>query len=137
MEPGSKKSVAVPLVLMGAFAGSIVLPMVFSGTDVQRNKYTSREACVADYSETQCNPDRPVGGSGLLTAAALAYYGPWYRSDYRTRNDANDPGPGRYYRGGATSGFSSGGAPSSAPTSVETGSRGGFGRSGRVSARGG
>lgn len=136
MEPGSKKSVAVPLVLMGALAGSVALPVLFGGTDVQRNKYSSREACAADYSENQCNPDTPVGGGG--TGGRSSYYGPWYRSDYRSRtSDPNDPGPGRYYGGGAASGFSSSGAPSSAPTSVETGSRGGFGRSGRVSASGG
>ena len=134
MQPGQKKSSAVTLAIMGtAMAGAVGLPALFGGTDVQRNRYTSREACIADYSEAQCNPDVPYGGS---STGGTYYYGPWYRSDYRTRtNDPNDAGPGRYYRGGGTmSGFSSAG---SAPASVETGTRGGFGRSGRISARGG
>ena len=137
MDPGQKKSSAVSLAIMGtAMASAVGLPMLFGGTDVQRNRYSSREACIADYSETQCNPDMPVTGA---VAATTYYYGPWYRSDYRSRtNDLNDPGPGRYYRGGGTaSGFSSAGGVSSAPAGVETGTRGGFGRSGRVSARGG
>jgi hypothetical protein len=137
MDPGQKKSSAVTLAIMGAaMTGAVGIPILFGGTDVQRNRYTSREACIADYSEAQCNPDLPVSGTAL--AAGTYYYGPWYRSDYRSRtNDSNDPGPGRYYRGGGVSGFSSAGGVSSAPAGVETGTRGGFGRSGRVSARGG
>ncbi len=137
MEPGQKKSVAVPLVLMGAVAGAMTLPALFSGTDVQRNRYASRQACVEDYSDAQCGPDLPLSGSGSGGAGTF-YYGPWYRSDYRSRaNDANDPGPGRAFRNGTTSGFSSAGTDAHGPAGVETGTRGGFGRSGRVSARGG
>ena len=135
MEPGQKKSSMVSLAIMGtAMAGAVGLPMLFGGTDVQRNRYGSREACIADYSEAQCNPDMPtVGGSSPTTTY---YYGPWYRSDYRARTTPNDPGPGRYYR--STIGTSSSLAGSGVgPSSVETGTRGGFGRSGRVSARGG
>ena len=138
MHPGQKKSSAVTLAIMGtAIAGAVGIPYLFGGTDVQRNRYVSREACIADYSEAQCNPDMPVGGTAL--AAGTYYYGPWYRSDYRARTlDSNDSGPGRYYRGGGTaSGFSSAGGVGSAPSGVESGTRGGFGRSGSVSARGG
>jgi len=134
MEPGQKKSSAISLAIMGtAMVGAVGLPALFSGTDVQRNRYASRETCVADYSEAQCNPDLPYGGSAPGTTY---YYGPWYRSDYRMRNTPDDPGPGRYYR--STVGTSSSLAGSGVgPSSVETGTRGGFGRSGRVSARGG
>lgn len=132
MEPGSKKSIAVPLVLMGAVAGSFALPALFGGTDVQRNKYNSRQACVEDYSEDQCKQDVPFNGA----PGAFLFYGPWYRSDYRSRvNDPNDAGPGKFYRGGA-SGFSSAGSTTGAPAAIESGTRGGFGSSGRVSARG-
>lgn len=126
MDNVDKKSSKVPLVLMGAVAGAVALPAMFNGTDVQRNRYNSREDCVADYSEAQCNPDFPLGST-----SRTYYYGPWYRSDVSERaKDTKDPGPGRYFRGGgSSSGFTS--APS-----VESGTRGGFGSSGRVSARG-
>jgi hypothetical protein len=137
MEPGQKKSSIVTLAIMGAaMTGAVALPALFGGTDVQRNRYGSRESCIADYSETQCNPDLPA--SGATPGMGTYYYGPWYRSNYRSRTAPDDPGPGRYYRGGGTvSGFSSAGGTSSAPTGVESGTRGGFGRGGRVSARGG
>lgn len=137
MDSGPKRSSAVNLAIMGAaLTGAVAVPALFGGTDVQRNRYMSREACAADYSETQCNPDLPVAGA-VAAGAATYYYGPWYRSDYRTRTASpDDPGPGRYYRSGGVSGFSSG-STSTAPTGVESGTRGGFGRSGRVSARGG
>ncbi len=135
MDPGQKKSSGVTLAIMGAaITGAVGIPLLFGGTDVQRNRYASREACIADYSEKQCNPDVPMGGT--TPGFSTYYYGPWYRSDYRTRTTPGDPGPGQYYRGGGTSAFSSSGT-SSAPVTVETGTRGGFGRSGRVSARGG
>jgi hypothetical protein len=131
MQPAAKKSSAVPLVLMGAVAGVAVLPAVFSGTDVQRNRYHSREDCVADYSETQCGPDYPVGG--VYSGTGTNYYGPWYRSDVARRTqDPNDPGAGRFYRG--SSGLAATGLHS--PAAVETGSRGGFGSLGHVGARG-
>jgi uncharacterized protein YgiB involved in biofilm formation len=131
MHPAPKKSSAVPLVLMGAVAGVAVLPAVFSGTDVQRNRYHSREDCSADYSEALCSPDYPVGG--VYGGGGTSYYGPWYRSDFAGRNqDPNDPGAGRFYRG--SSGLASTGL--HAPAAVEVGSRGGFGSHGRVGARG-
>lgn len=127
MDNGEKKSGKVPLVLMGAVAGAVALPALFNGTDVQRNRYNSREDCVADYSEAQCNPDFPLG-----TSTRTYFHGPWYLSDFNARTrDSKDPGPGRYFRGGgSSSGFA-------VAPSVETGTRGGFGSSGRVSARGG
>ena len=125
MDNGDKKSGKVPLVLMGAVAGAVALPALFNGTDVQRNRYNSRDECIADYSEAQCNPDFPLGGT-----SRTYYYGPWYRSDVSQRaKDSKDPGPGRYFRGGGSSGLA-------AAPSVETGTRGGFGSHGRVSARG-
>ncbi len=136
MDPGQKKSSAVTLAIMGAaITGAVGIPLLFGGTDVQRNRYTSRESCIADYSEAQCNPDVPIAGTAL--AGGTYYYGPWYRGDYRSRtSDPTDPGPGRYYRGGGTvSGLATG--VGSAPVGVESGTRGGFGRSGRISARGG
>jgi hypothetical protein len=119
------------LVLMGAAVGGSGL-LAGCGADVQRNRYNSREDCVADYSQAQCGPDFPVGAAAAVGAATY-YYGPWYRSDATARSrDQNDPGAGRYFRGGgaATSG-------TRAPTGVEAGTRGGFGSTGRVSARGG
>ena len=135
MEPGQKKSSTVSLAIMGtAMAGAVGLPALFGGTDVQRNRYTSREACIADYSETQCNPDVP---SRRHSPGGTYYYGPWYRSDYRARTDEpDDPGPGRYYRSTAQHFVVAAGG-GVGPSGVETGTRGGFGRSGRVSARGG
>jgi hypothetical protein len=128
MDNGDRKSSKVPLVLMGAVAGAVALPAMFSSTDVQRNRYNSREDCIADYSDAQCNPDFPLG-----TTAHTYYHGPWYRSDVNERaRDTADPGPGRYFHGGGGAGVGSKGA----PASVETGTRGGFGSSGRVSARG-
>ena len=121
-----KKSSKVPLVLMGAVAGAIALPAMFNGTDVQRNRYNSREDCMADYSDAQCKADFPLDSS-----TRTYYHGPWYRSDVNARaRDSSDPGPGRYFRGGGTTGLA-------APATVETGTRGGFGSTGRVSARGG
>ena len=72
MEPGQKKSSMVSLAIMGtAMVGAVGLPALFGGTDVQRNRYSSREACIADYSETQCNPDLPSGGSLSLRIEAI------------------------------------------------------------------
>jgi hypothetical protein len=130
MHPGSRKSSTVRLVLMGAAVGGSGL-LAGCGTDVQRNRYNSREDCVADYSQAQCGPDFPVGAAAAIGAATY-YYGPWYRSDAAARlRDPNDPGAGSYFRGGGAA--SSG---TRAPTGVEAGTRGGFGSTGRVSARG-
>ena len=110
-------------------AAATVLATPGCGEDVQRNSYASLGDCAADYSEAQCRPDYPVGSSYV---GGTRYYGPWYRSDYRARG-GDDPGPGRYYRGGGV-GFSSGGG-THTPSGVEAGTRGGFGSHG-VSARG-
>src|SRR5581483_11570407 len=74
MQPAPKKSAAVPLVLMGAAAGVVALPALFGGTDVQRNRYATREACIADYSDAQCQDDVPVGTSRSVGATHY-YYG--------------------------------------------------------------
>jgi hypothetical protein len=133
MDTTPKKSAAVPLVLMGAIAGAVGLPAIFHGTDVQRNRYANREDCIADYSDTQCGADYPIGGH--TTGTSMFYYGPWYRSDPVSRSrDSHDPGPGHNFHGGI-SGFSSGAA--HAPAGVESGTRGGFGSHGHVGARGG
>ena len=122
------------LALMGAAAATIVSTSG-CGEDVQRNSYASQSDCVADYSDALCRPGYPLsGGYGGTTH----YYGPWYRSNYSART-ADDPGPGRYYRGGGMGFSSSGGTSSSAgtthgPSGVEAGTRGGFGSHG-VSAR--
>jgi len=123
-----KRSASVRLAFMGAAAVGIAATPG-CGEDVQRNSYASLADCVADYSDAQCRPDYPVG-SGY--GGGTHYYGPWYRSNYAARG-ADDPGPGRYYRGGSSMGFSSGGT--RGPSGVESGTRGGFGAHG-VSARG-
>jgi len=129
-----KRSKSVRLALMGAAAGA-ALTTTGCGQDVQRNRYTTMEDCVADYSTAQCHADYPVGmnGSMFRDGRGLYVYGPWYRPDV---SDASDPGPGRYGRRAGFSSFSSGAASpgSHGPSSVEAGYRGGFGARG-VSAR--
>ncbi len=128
-----RKSKAIRLVIMGAAVGGSALLAGCGGEDVQRNRYKSQSDCVADYSDLDCRPDYPVAGSS--SGRTLFYYGPWYHSKYRSGTRiAGDPGPGRFYSGGAR-GFSSAGGHS--PSGTEAGSRGGFGAHGRVSARGG
>ena len=119
------------LAFMGA-AAATVLATPGCGEDVQRNSYASLSDCTADYSEAQCRPDYPVGSSGYYSGGTRIY-GPWYHSNVNARG-ADDPGPGRYYRSGGI-GFSSAGTGTRAPSSVEAGTRGGFGSHG-VSARG-
>lgn len=109
-----KKSHAVPLLMLGG-AALVGLTALGRGHDVQRNRYDSLEECVHDYSTGQCELDNPVGSSSS-GASGLHYYGPWYRSD--RSGGSSDPGPGR-----------------SGPRSIELGTRGGFGSSGRVFAR--
>jgi hypothetical protein len=123
-----KRSLAVPLVALGgvAFVG---LSVFGRGQDVQRNRYDSFESCVHDYSTGQCEEDTPVGSPG----GGLHYYGPWYRSG--GSGGDTDPGPGRSL-GTSGRGFIAGGL-AEGPRSVELGTRGGFGSSGRISARGG
>lgn len=116
-----KRSMAVPLIALGG-ATLVGLSVLGHGQDVQRNRYGSYEDCVHDYSTGQCEMDTSVSGSG-----GLHYYGPWYRSG--GAGGSQDPGPGRMRSSSASV------ASFSAPSSVELGSRGGFGSSGRVSAR--
>lgn len=124
-----KRSLAVPLIALGG-ATLVGLSMLGRGQDVQRNRYDSYEDCVHDYSSGQCQIDGPVSGGSY--SGGLHYYGPWYRSGGGT-GGADDPGPGRAMAAG---GRVSGGDGVSGPRGVELGTRGGFGSSGRVSARG-
>lgn len=124
-ERSQKRSMAVPLLALG---GAIVgLSMLGRGQDVQRNRYNSLEDCVHDYTTGQCEMDNPVGSAG----SGLHYYGPWYRSG---GGGTSDPGAGRTLST-SPSGVPAGGF-AGGPQSVELGTRGGFGSTGRVSARG-
>lgn len=122
-----KRSVIVTLSVLGVAAMGFA---TLSGKDVQRNSYSSQEDCEHDYATGQCTRDQSVA-SGY--GGGYHYYGPWYRSDWRNNVTRGDPGPGRAYASGsgATGGAGHG------PTGFDFGSRGGFGSSGRVSARGG
>jgi hypothetical protein len=117
-----KRSVAVAVGVLGVAAVGIV---AFSGKDVQRNSYASQEDCEQDYATGKCTREDTTS---TYHGGGYHYYGPWYRSDWRDRSHAGDPGPGRSFRGD--------GVPGHAPSSVDFGRRGGFGSSGRVSARG-
>ncbi|SEM57051.1 hypothetical protein SAMN02800694_1552 [Luteibacter sp. UNCMF331Sha3.1] len=117
-----KRSVAVVVGVLGIAAVGIA---AFGGKDVQRNSYASQEDCEQDYATGQCTREATSSG---YRGGGYHYYGPWYRSDWRDRSFAGDPGPGRSFRGG--------GVPGHGPSSVDFGRRGGFGSSGRVSARG-
>jgi hypothetical protein len=125
------RSAAVVVGIMGLF-GYAAWPR----TDVQRNSYNSKEDCEQDYVTGQCTYEQSTSGSGSghYGGGGYRYYGPWYRSDWRTNTVAGDPGPGRTFRAGTStmSGFNSHG-----PTGFDFGSRGGFGAHGRVGARGG
>lgn len=126
-EPAPRRSRAVPLLLAGAFGA---LLWKCSGTDVQRNRYDNLQDCIRDYSLEQCTADTPVNGGGYH--GGVHYYGPWYRSRVSAQDAKDDPGPGR--SGGSTTTRLYGGH---GPSGVELGTRGGFGSSGRVFARGG
>ncbi|MGE7137757.1 hypothetical protein ACQKIE_09035 [Luteibacter sp. NPDC031894] len=119
-----KRSVSVALGVLGVAAIGFIS---FGGKDVQRNGYGSLEDCEHDYATGQCTRDAPVSSSG---AGGYHYYGPWYRSDWRSGPIAGDPGPGRRFATGA-------GVTGHGPSTMDFGRRGGFGSSGRVSARGG
>jgi hypothetical protein len=122
-----KRTVAITLGVLGAAAVGFA---TLGGKDVQRNSYNSQEDCEHDYATGQCTRDQAVGGTGYAGGGGYHYYGPWYRSDWRNGPIKGDPGPGRSYASG--SGFTGHG-----PSGFDFGSRGGFGSSGRVSARGG
>src|SRR6201989_325565 len=98
-----------------------------AGKDVQRNGYASKEDCEHDYATGQC-----MGDTAVTPGGGYHYYGPWYRSDWRNGPIGGDPGPGRNLAAGSdVPSFTGHG-----PTSMDFGRRGGFGSSGRVSARG-
>jgi hypothetical protein len=99
--------------------------LVFGGTNVQRNSYGSIEDCERDYAAGHCTRDQPMTGAG-----GYHYYGPWYRDDWRNGPIKGDPGPGRAFAAGGDS-------EGHGPSGLDFGERGGFGLSGRVSARGG
>lgn len=124
-----KRSFAVPLIALGG-ATLVGLTMLGHGQDVQRNRYDNYEDCVHDYSSGQCEIDTSVSNP----SSGLHYYGPWYRSGGSGGNGggANDPGPGRAM---ATGGRVSAAEGFSGPRGVELGTRGGFGSTGRISAR--
>ncbi|UPG94432.1 DUF1190 domain-containing protein [Luteibacter aegosomatissinici] len=125
------RSAAVVVGVLGLF-GYAAWPR----TDVQRNSYTSKEDCEHDYATGKCTFEPSTGNSdGYSTGGGYHYYGPWYRSDWRTNPVAGDPGPGRSYASGARGGAS--GFTGHGPTGFDFGSRGGFGSSGRVGSRGG
>jgi hypothetical protein len=115
--PEKRRSRAVPLLLAGTLGLSLT---GCSGTDMQRNRYASFEDCVRDYSPAQCQNN---GGSG-----SGSYHGPWYRSRESARGADGDPGAGRSYGSRLDAGHG--------PSGVELGTRGGFGSSGRIAARG-
>ncbi|HEY4090863.1 MAG TPA: hypothetical protein VGN46_05050 [Luteibacter sp.] len=123
------RSAAVVVGIMGLF-GYAAWPR----TDVQRNSYANKEDCEQDYVTGQCSYEQSTGG-GHYGGGGYHYYGPWYRSDWRTNTVASDPGPGRSYARSAASGAS--GFSSHGPNGFDFGSRGGFGSSSRVGARGG
>ncbi|MET0934871.1 MAG: hypothetical protein ABWX83_02715 [Luteibacter sp.] len=123
-----KRSVGITLGVLGVAAIGFGW---MGGKDVQRNSYNSLADCEQDYATGQCTSDRPVSGGGSAGySGGSHYYGPWYRSDWRNGSFRGDPGPGRSYASGM-------GSSTHGPTGFDFGSRGGFGSSGRVSARGG
>lgn len=122
-----KRTVGITLGVLGVAAVGMA---AFSGKDVQRNSYNSLEDCERDYATGQCSQDRSVSGGYGGGGGGYHYYGPWYRSDWRNGPRAGDPGPGR-------STASMGGFTGHGPTGFDFGSRGGFGSTGHVSARGG
>ena len=126
-----KRTVAITLGMLGVAAVGFA---TLGSKDVQRNSYNSQEDCEHDYATGQCTREQPVGSSGYSGGGGYSggyhYYGPWYRSDWRSGPIKGDPGPGRSYAAG-------GGFTGHGPTGFDFGSRGGFGSSGRVSARGG
>jgi hypothetical protein len=122
-----KRTVAITLGVLGAAAVGFA---TLGGKDVQRNSYNSQEDCEHDYATGQCAREQSVGGTGYAGGGGYHYYGPWYRSDWRSGPIKGDPGPGRSYASG-------GGFTGHGPSGFDFGSRGGFGSSGRVSVRGG
>jgi hypothetical protein len=93
-----------------------------SDSDERRNEYQTKEACEADYSATECEPQARSGGSSA--SGGFLYLGPRYYGNWRSF------GP---------SAFAGGGGPGRAALASPTGvvahptqtTRGGFGSTGR------
>lgn len=122
-----KRSTAV--LLLTTF-GLAAMTMMSSGDEVQRNGYKTLEDCEHDYATGQCTRDASASSNGSGGQSGnYHYYGPWYRSDRRNGPIQGDPGPGRTFTSGVSSGFHG-------PSAMEFGVRGGFGSTGRIFARG-
>lgn len=117
-----KSSSTINLVILGLVGAYVALPLLPQGDEMRRNTYRSREECVADYSETQCESWSSGGGGG-----SAGYRGPNYYADGRGHPD--DPGPGRYRRDN--------GRNNPAVSHTETSFRGGFGNLARKLGGGG
>jgi hypothetical protein len=109
-----KSSRIVNLVILGVFGTAIALPLLPQGEEMRRNVYRSKDDCLSDYSEPECEPTNQGNSSG---GSSYWYRGPQYRAD--PTGNPGDPGPGRY--NGANSLRSPGIA------NTETSYRGGFG----------
>jgi hypothetical protein len=151
MEPTQKpkkwSSGTVGLLVFGGVIGGLILtspppppaPLAQSDTSDRktaqdadwepvRNQYADKEQCVEDYSEAECRPAGASSGSGLF------YFGPWYRSNWRSYTGAGDAGPGRYAKA-SPSGLPRPGVQIAGGGQMQ---KGGFGATGRsYSSRGG
>ena len=84
--PPQRKTKKIVLTVMGAAAVGVVgLSLLGGGSDsgeseeMRRNTYASKEDCVADYSEAQCEPQQASGTTaGSSGMSSLAWIGPAY-----------------------------------------------------------
>lgn len=109
MADDRRRSLIVPLTVLGLTSAFAAGPYLPQGKEVRRNIYQDRQSCERDYSPTQCESGQ--GGS----SGGGGWFGPRYYVDRSQPEAKSDPGPGRY---GLT-------------TKSETSIRGGFGRVGR------
>jgi hypothetical protein len=108
-----------------------------SQDDWLRNTYSSREECIADYSEAECREEGASGGtSGGGGGGYFAYFGPWYRTGPALAGAPPNPGPGKTAVAAGLKQPASGvqrfrpsTAGSSAATTASRAQRGGFGGS--------
>lgn len=112
-----KSSNTINLVILGLLGAYIALPLLPQGDEYRRNTYRSRDECVADYSETDCEPTESGGSSGGGSGGGGRYRGPSYRAD--PSGHPEDPGPGHYKK--------TYGGTNPAVSGVESSFRGGFG----------
>ena len=90
-KPPQRKTKTIVLTVMGAAAVGVLGFALLGGKDeateeLRRNAYKTKEDCVADYSEAQCEPQQLQGqqaaAGGQQTASsgssALAWIGPAY-----------------------------------------------------------